>query len=269
MTTEIIPLMFDNELIRMAADESKSALIAADICRAIGIRNTAQALEPLDEDEKGICITYTLGGPQELLTVTEGGAYTLVLRSRAAMTPGTRAYAFRKWLTAEALPALRRTGRYAMPGLDTRRPVSLNRMTALWDRVAKSTDPAERAFNYEILCRENEYHRLPVPELAKIGTEAPPPVDLIAALFDGLDQLTTLGVPWNHSRNPEVDAFVPAEINDKFREAGIDFVIDNHIREISRLPSSGITKKPVNSALGNRILHCWVIRSRLQHQLDI
>lgn len=144
MTTEIIPLMFDNELIRMAADESKSALIAADICRAIGIRNTAQALEPLDEDEKGICITYTLGGPQELLTVTEGGAYTLVLRSRAAMTPGTRAYAFRKWLTAEALPALRRTGRYAMPGLDTRRPVSLNRMTALWDRVAKSTDPAER-----------------------------------------------------------------------------------------------------------------------------
>lgn len=262
--TGLIPFAFKDALFRGLLIDDAPHFVAPDAARVLGYRDAPNLVRILDDDEKGTHEVSTLGGVQTVLVITESGLYHAIFKSRRP-----EAVAFRKWVTSVVLPELRRTGRYAMPGLDTRRPVSLNRMTALWDRVAKSTDPAERAFNYAILCRENEYHRLPVPELAAIGTETPPPVDLIARLFDGLDQLTVMGIPWNHSRNAEVDAFVPAEINEKFKEAGIDFVIDNHIREISRLPSSGITKKTVNSALGNRIMHCWVIRSRSQHRFDL
>ena len=86
--------------------------VAGDVCRALEIRNSRDALEKLDEDEKGVGSTDTLGGSQQVNIISEGGLYTLVLRSRQATTPGTLPHRFRKWVTAEVLPAIRRTGRY-------------------------------------------------------------------------------------------------------------------------------------------------------------
>lgn len=70
------------------------------------------ALRKLDEDEKGVTSTDTLGGRQEAAIVSEGGLYTLILRSRDATIPGTLSHRFRKWVTSEVLPAIRRTGRF-------------------------------------------------------------------------------------------------------------------------------------------------------------
>lgn len=109
---------FDFEDTPVRAFEREDGIIcfiAVDSCRALEIRNTSQAVAALDADEKGICSTYTLGGDQGLLFITEGGLYTLILRSRQATTPGTRPHRFRKWVTGEVLPAIRRTGRYAAP----------------------------------------------------------------------------------------------------------------------------------------------------------
>jgi hypothetical protein len=93
--------------------------VAGDVCRALDIKNSRDALAKLDDDEKGVGSTDTLGGPQGVNIISEGGLYTLVLRSRQATTPGTLPHRFRKWVTAEVLPAIRRTGRYepeAPPG---------------------------------------------------------------------------------------------------------------------------------------------------------
>ncbi len=84
--------------------------IAADVCAALDLGNSRQALTRLDEDEKGVILTDTLGGKQEMSTVNEPGLYSLVLGSRKP-----EAKAFKRWITHEVIPAIRRHGVYATP----------------------------------------------------------------------------------------------------------------------------------------------------------
>ncbi len=79
---ELTLLKFNEHDIRMIQDENGEPWwIAKDICFILGIVNTTQALEKLDDDEKGIYKTYTLGGEQEMLIINESGLYSLILRS--------------------------------------------------------------------------------------------------------------------------------------------------------------------------------------------
>jgi prophage antirepressor-like protein len=110
---QIIPFGFEDHLIRVVMRDGDPWFVVADVCRVLGIQNAPQAVQNLDEDEKGICSTYTPGGQQDVLIVSEGGLYTLVLRSRSATTPGSVAHRFRRWVTGEVLPSIRRTGAYA------------------------------------------------------------------------------------------------------------------------------------------------------------
>ncbi|MDR2055441.1 MAG: Bro-N domain-containing protein [Desulfovibrio sp.] len=80
---------------------------AKDVCRILEISNYRDAVSQLDEDEKGVVNTDTPGGRQEMLFVSESGLYALVFRSRKP-----EARRFRKWVTAEVLPAIRRQGAY-------------------------------------------------------------------------------------------------------------------------------------------------------------
>lgn len=70
-------------------------------------------IERLDEDEKGVALTDTLGGKQEMAVVSESGMYTLILRCRDAVKKGSIPHRFRKWVTAEVLPQIRKTGSYS------------------------------------------------------------------------------------------------------------------------------------------------------------
>ena len=106
--TSIIPLSFDHQEIRAVEQDDQPWFVASDVCFALGIQNVAQATARLDTDEKGICSTYTLGGEQDTIVLSEAGVYTLARRCRDAMKPGTAPYRFRKWVTGVALPALRR-----------------------------------------------------------------------------------------------------------------------------------------------------------------
>lgn len=81
--------------------------VAGDVCRVLGIANVPDAVGSLDEDEKGIASTDTLGGPQRVRIVNEPGLYSLILRSRKP-----EAKTFKRWVTHEVLPAIRQTGRY-------------------------------------------------------------------------------------------------------------------------------------------------------------
>ncbi|WP_409449720.1 Bro-N domain-containing protein [Candidatus Igneacidithiobacillus taiwanensis] len=81
--------------------------MAKDVCDILEIVNYRDAMTRLDDDEKGVVSTDTLGGTQEMLIVNESGLYALVLTSRKP-----EARKFRKWVTSEVLPAIRKTGRY-------------------------------------------------------------------------------------------------------------------------------------------------------------
>ncbi|MDR6850373.1 phage antirepressor KilAC domain-containing protein [Sphingomonas sp. BE137] len=100
--------------------------IASDVCAALGLGNPSMAVAKLDADEKGISSVDTLGGAQSVVVVNEGGLYALALRCRDAMTPGSAAHRFRRWVTGEVLPALRKTGSYGSAP-----PAALNDPAAL------------------------------------------------------------------------------------------------------------------------------------------
>jgi hypothetical protein len=83
--------------------------VANDVCGILALTNPRQALNRLDDDEKGVISNDTLGGVQDMNIVSESGMYALVLGSRKK-----EARRFRKWVTGEVLPTIRKTGRYIL-----------------------------------------------------------------------------------------------------------------------------------------------------------
>jgi len=113
-------LIFNDEnfgTLRTFQKENEHWFVATDVCTALGISNTPDAMRRLDDDEKMI-IALTdshfgqRGGAQTVYVVNESGLYTLILRSRKA-----EAKHFRKWVTHEVLPSIRKHGAYIMPNL--------------------------------------------------------------------------------------------------------------------------------------------------------
>lgn len=104
---------FEQHSIRTIVIKDEPWFIAKDVCDAVNIVNYRDSIERLDEDEKGVALTDTLGGQQQMNIVSESGMYTLILRCRDAVKKGSIPHRFRKWVTAEVLPAIRKTGSYS------------------------------------------------------------------------------------------------------------------------------------------------------------
>lgn len=117
---------FGDKEIRVINKSGEPWFVAKDVCDVLGIANSRDGVGRLDDDEKDVGLTDTLGGRQESVIVSESGMYTLVLRCRDAIKPGTVPHKFRKWVTAEVLPAIRKTGEYvkgAKTTVDQRTPL--------------------------------------------------------------------------------------------------------------------------------------------------
>lgn len=96
--------------IRGGLIDGEPFFVAKDICFALEITNVSAAVSRLDDDEKGIIKSDTLGGVQDLLSINESGMYSLILRSNKP-----EAKRFKKWVTSEVLPSIRKTGQYQRP----------------------------------------------------------------------------------------------------------------------------------------------------------
>lgn len=93
--------------IRALMRDGEPWFVAADVCRVLDIVQNRNAVARLDDDEKGVCLMDTLGGKQEMTIINEPGLYSLVLGSRKP-----EARAFKRWVTHEVIPAIRKTGGY-------------------------------------------------------------------------------------------------------------------------------------------------------------
>lgn len=103
--------IFKNEQfgeVRTIAKDGEPWFVANDICKVLGHTNSRVAVAALDEDEKGVSKVYTLGGEQQMTVVNEAGMYQLVIRSNLPA-----AKAFKRWITHEVIPTIRRHGAYA------------------------------------------------------------------------------------------------------------------------------------------------------------
>jgi prophage antirepressor-like protein len=116
MSAEIIPFDFEEQAVRVIMRGEEPWFVAADVCRVLDIKNPSDATSRLDDDERDTVNLNTLGltegirGNPNATVISESGLYALVVRSDKP-----EAKRFRKWITAEVLPAIRRTGRYEHP----------------------------------------------------------------------------------------------------------------------------------------------------------
>ena len=110
-----MPLEFEGQPTRVLFDEAGNPWwVAQDVCAILGIQNANDALaKSLDDDEKGVDSIYTLGGLQKVAVINEAGLYSLILRSRKP-----DAKKFKRWVTHEVIPSIRKHGCYVRPGQD-------------------------------------------------------------------------------------------------------------------------------------------------------
>jgi len=108
---------FEERSIRTAINNNGEVVIVAkDICDILGIENAGNVYSRLDEDERGIHTMDTLSGKQDMVVVNESGLYSIVLQSKKP-----EAKKFKKWITSEVLPSIRKTGSYSIQKPKARR----------------------------------------------------------------------------------------------------------------------------------------------------
>lgn len=105
----LVPFSYHSHPVRTIKKPDKSIwFVAKDVCEVLDIVNHRHAIRSLEDDEKGVAKSDTLGGDQSVAIISESGLYALIFRSNKP-----EAKTFRKWVTAEVLPAIRQNGAYA------------------------------------------------------------------------------------------------------------------------------------------------------------
>ena len=96
------------EIRTMTNEKGETFFVGKDVAKALGYKNTHDALNKhVDNEDKGVANRDTLGGAQKMVVINESGLYSLILSSKLE-----QAKAFKRWVTSEVLPQIRRTGGY-------------------------------------------------------------------------------------------------------------------------------------------------------------
>ena len=108
-SNEVVPFQFGLFEVRTVVIDGEPWFVAGDVCECLGLNDHNQSTRYLDDDEKGMFSLQTPGGIQRNVCVNEPGLYSLILRSRK-----TEAKRFKRWVTHEVLPTIRKTGQYSV-----------------------------------------------------------------------------------------------------------------------------------------------------------
>lgn len=111
--SNVIPFNYGDNLIRVINDDEtgEPLWVAKDVCAVLDLKDVNRSLSKLDEDEKGTQTLSTLGGMQKMSVINEAGLYNLIFRSNKP-----EAKPFKRWVTHEVLPSIRKTGSYSASG---------------------------------------------------------------------------------------------------------------------------------------------------------
>ncbi|MCL7774922.1 BRO-N domain-containing protein, partial [Pasteurella multocida] len=113
MLTQLSTFLFETHIIRTLSINNEPWFVVADLCKALELSSPTKAILNLDEDEVALnSIQGISKGNDKVNLVSESGMYTLILRCRDAVKKGSVPHRFRKWVTAEVLPQIRKTGKY-------------------------------------------------------------------------------------------------------------------------------------------------------------
>lgn len=107
---QLTRFLFEGMEVRSVVLDGEMWSVGVDLAKVLGFRDAHTALRGLDEDERGTQILCTPGGDQQVLIVNESGLYHLLFMSKKS-----EARRFRRKVTQEILPSIRRTGHYQLP----------------------------------------------------------------------------------------------------------------------------------------------------------
>ncbi len=149
MNKELQVFTYEGAQVRTVQRDGEPWFALADVCRVLGVRNSRDTASRLEDDEKGVEQIDTLGGTQKMTIINEPGLYSVILRSDKP-----QAKSFKRWVTHEVLPAIRKTGQYKTPAkamtdyqqmmAETRRHNVAVQTARLLDKIANQYDGAYR-----------------------------------------------------------------------------------------------------------------------------
>lgn len=172
--SNVIPFDFRGHSVRTVTIGGEPWFVASDVCRVLDVTNTTQAMQALDDDERSM---FNIGRQGQANVINESGLYTLILRCRDAIKKGSKPHAFRRWVTAEVLPSIRKAGAY----ID-----SSNKMTTLMNELIGMSElnvikglirdkskavPADQRQGFQLTMHNRLHTRFNVPRTELIPAE--------------------------------------------------------------------------------------------------
>lgn len=123
-----ITKMFDGHEIRALVQHGEPWFVAKDVAEALGYRAAYDMTRMIDAEDRGTHKVRTPSGEQDMAIINESGLYSAILRSERP-----EAKAFKRWLTSEVLPSIRKTGAYRIPEKLRKESVATrNALTEQW-----------------------------------------------------------------------------------------------------------------------------------------
>ncbi len=170
MNTKPAVFSFESESnIRAILIDGEPWFVAIDVIKALQLTNPTMSLKALDEDERS---KFNLGRQGNTNIISESGLYTLILRCSDAVTPGTIPYRFRKWVTSEVLPQIRKTGRYVREELsqaDKARMLAQEMTSSMLPAIMDALQVEQKHYTFPLNRRYQDHIHSPdgLRELAK------------------------------------------------------------------------------------------------------
>ena len=113
--------------------EGEPWFVGKDIAEALGYKNPQKAIrDHVDAEDKGVNELFTPGGKQNIAIINESGLYSLMLKSKL---PGAKK--FKRWVTSEVLPSIRKAGAYSVPGAGRDEPADNAVFERLWAELER------------------------------------------------------------------------------------------------------------------------------------
>ncbi|WP_297739648.1 phage antirepressor [uncultured Tessaracoccus sp.] len=134
--SDLIPFQYEGSAVRTLLIDREPWFVLADLCKALDLAKPSRVAMRIADDMKGAHLVSTPGGQQEMTIVSEAGMYEVVIRSDKP-----EAATFRRWITTEVLPSIRKTGQYGTA-------------SALEAQIPKTLPDALRAYAREVEARE-------------------------------------------------------------------------------------------------------------------
>ena len=126
--SELSVFHFDSfNSVRALAVDGEPWFVASDVASILDYSVASAMTRSLDDEEKGVQTVHTLGGEQEMTVINESGLYSAILKSRKA-----EARKFKRWVTSEVIPSIRKTGSYTLPTSEPELPSQRIQTTADW-----------------------------------------------------------------------------------------------------------------------------------------